>query len=500
VANVSYWLATRGEAAGHPPLDGDRSVDAVVIGGGIVGVTTAYLLRRSGLSVALVEMDHIGAGASGYTTAKLTVGHGLIYRELERLHGEATARAYASANREGLDLIRHIVEDEDIECDLEPRANYVYATSPNDADVVTEEVEACSRVGLPAVEVSDLPLPYPTSAAVRIADQAQFHPVKYLDGLTRRFVDGGGQTFELTRVMEVSEQTAECVVKTDRGTLLAEHVVIATHYPFVDRALLFPRVHPKRSYAIAGVIDESRLPDGMFISCDQPTRSIRTIRDADRTLLMVGGEGHAVGQEPDTEARYGNLEEWARAHFGMSEITHRWSTQDGVSVDRVPYIGTYHGTARVRVATGFGKWGFTNGTIGAKVMTDDILGLPSPFAELYDPKRVTVKASAASFVRENAKVALHFAADRVLHPQRLSLDDLAPGEAAVDRLPLKPIAGYRDEHGRLHKVSAVCTHLKCIVTWNNAERSWDCPCHGSRFDVDGRVIEGPAVKDLDQVD
>jgi nitrite reductase/ring-hydroxylating ferredoxin subunit len=242
------------------------------------------------------------------------------------------------------------------------------------------------------------------------------------------------------------------------------------------------------------------LPHGMYISSDEPTRSLRTIPDGDRTLLMVGGEGHGVGQDPDTKGKYELLEEWARTYFKMDDVPYRWSTQDGVSVDHIPYVGTYHGTKKVRVATAFGKWGFTNGTIGAKVIADDILGVSNPHAELYDPKRLPLKASAPSFARENAKVAAHFAGDRVAHPQRGSLDDLAPGEARVDGLPLRPVAAYRDEQGELHKVSAVCTHLKCIVTWNNAERSWDCPCHGSRFDVEGRVLQGPAVKDLDRVD
>lgn len=498
MTNLSYWVESTPESA-YPRLGGDVSVDAVVAGAGIVGVTTAYLLRRAGLSVALVEMDRVGRGASGYTTAKLTSGHGLIYRELERLHGADTARAYAAANQEGLALIRRIVEQEDIDCDLETRANYVYASAGTTPDEVHEEVEAAIRAGLDVVERSELSLPYPVAAAVGLGDQAQFHPRKYMLALTARFADAGGEVYEQTRVTKV-EDGEPCRVVTPNGVISAEHVVVATHYPFIDRALFFPRVHPKRSYAIAGPIDESLLPDGMFISSDQPTRSLRTIPDGDRTLLMVGGEGHDVGEDTDTESRYRNLEEWAREHFGMSEFPYRWSTQDGVSVDHVPFVGTYHGTQRVRVATAFGKWGFTNGTVGAQVIRDDIVGAPNRFADLYDPKRLPLKASAQSFVQENAKVAARFAGDRVAHPQRGSIEDLGPGEAAVEGGPLSPIAAYRDDAGTLHKVSAVCTHLGCVVRWNNAERTWDCPCHGSRFDFEGRVIQGPAVKDLKRVD
>jgi glycine/D-amino acid oxidase-like deaminating enzyme/nitrite reductase/ring-hydroxylating ferredoxin subunit len=498
VNNVSYWIASTPETA-YPRLDGDVHVDAAVIGAGIVGVTTAYMLRRAGLTVALVEMDRIARGASGYTTAKVTSGHSLIYRELEKSHGSDVARSYARANEEGLALIRRIVEQEDLDCDLETKTNYVYAASEEEAKAIHEEVEAASRAGLSVREVAELDLPYSIAAAVALPDQAQFHPRKYLMALADRFVAAGGSIYEDTRVTDVVEDGV-CRVATAHGELRAEHVVVATHYPFLDRALLFPRVHPKRSYAIAGPVEAARLPDGMFISSDQPTRSLRTIPDGSRTLLMVGGEGHDVGQDSDTEAHYRNLERWAGEQFGMTEVPYRWSTQDGVAVDHVPYIGTYHGSERVRIATAFGKWGFTNGTIGAQVMTDDIVEAPNEFASLYDPKRFPVKASASSFVQENAKVAARFAGDRVMHPQRGSIDALAPGEAVVEGGPLSPVAAYRDESGVLHKVSAVCTHLKCLVRWNNSERTWDCPCHGSRFDYEGRVIQGPAVEDLERID
>jgi glycine/D-amino acid oxidase-like deaminating enzyme/nitrite reductase/ring-hydroxylating ferredoxin subunit len=474
-------------------------VDAVVVGAGIVGVTTAYMLRRAGLKVALLEMDRVAGGASGYTSAKLTSGHNLIYRELAKSHGPDVARSYATANEAGLALIRRIVLQEEIECDIETKTNYVYASAAGDVEPIREEIAAARAAGLDVEEQSALSLPYPVSAAIGLGNQAQFHPRKYLLALAGRFVDAGGEIYEQARVTSL-EEDGDCTVATSEGAIHAEHVVVATHYPFLDRALFFPRVHPKRSYAIAGPVEPSVLPEGMFISSDEPTRSLRTIPDGDRTLLMVGGEGHDVGQDSDTESRYRNLEEWAHENFGMTEFPYRWSTQDGVSVDHIPYIGTYHGTERVRVATAFGKWGFTNGTIGAQVMTDDIVGAQNEFAGLYDPKRLPIKASASSFARENAKVAARFAGDRIAHPQRGSIDDLGSGEAIVDGLPLNPVAAYRDEAGVLHKVSAVCTHLACIVRWNNSERSWDCPCHGSRFDIEGRVIQGPAVKDLKPVD
>jgi len=496
--NVSYWIASTPETD-YPSLASDLDVDVAVIGGGIVGITTAFLLRRAGMDVAVIEMDRLCRGTTGYTTAKVTSGHNLIYKELESARGGEVARLYAWANEAGLALVARLVEEQEIDCDFERKANYAYVESADAAANIESEVEAGIRAGLPMEFVQESSLPYPVAAGARLPYQAQFHPRKYILALAERFVADGGTIFENTRATDVGEKDM-CEVTTSTGKISARHVVVASHYPFIDRALLFPRVHPKRSYAIAGEVDHAVLPDGMFISADQPTRSIRTIRDGERTLLLVGGEGHSVGHEPDTESRYRALEAWAAERFGMDKVVYRWSTQDGTSVDQVPFIGRYRPGSRVYVATAFGKWGLANGTIGAQLIANLIQGTSSPYEELFDPVRFAVQASASKLLMENANVARHFVGDRVLHPQRGALDLLSPGEAAVQDRAANPIAGYRDENGVLHKVSATCTHLYCTVTWNPAELSWDCPCHGSRYDIDGKVIEGPAVKDLRKLD
>jgi glycine/D-amino acid oxidase-like deaminating enzyme/nitrite reductase/ring-hydroxylating ferredoxin subunit len=498
VDTTSYWVHSTAETD-YPTLERDIDVDVAVLGGGIVGITAALLAQRAGLKVALVEMRRIAAGATGYTTAKITSGHSSLYRALERNHGVEATRLYAEVNEAGLEQIARLVEETHIECDFERKANYVYAESESRAKVIVEEAEAASRAGLQCEVVSTTTLPYPVACAVRIENQAQFHPRKYLLTVAHQVVEGGGMLFERTRATGLTEGN-KCEVATSGGTIRASHVVVATHYPYLDRALLFPRVHPKRSYAIAGEVDSSLLPDGMFISIDDSTRSIRTIPDGARTLLMVGGEGHNVGEDHDTEERYRSLETWARERFGMERVEYRWSAQDGVSVDLLPFVGVPWGSKNVFVATGFGKWGIANGTAAAKAIVDGIVGMPSSYADLWDPKRLTLRASLQRAVVENAKVPWHLLVDRVIHPQRRSLEQLAPGEAGIDDLGLAPVAGYRDDTGELHKVSAVCTHMGCMVGWNAAERSWDCPCHGSRFDIDGRVLEGPATKDLKRSD
>ncbi|MDQ3533621.1 MAG: FAD-dependent oxidoreductase [Actinomycetota bacterium] len=497
--NVSYWIDST-DSPDHPPLQGDMEVDVAIIGGGIVGLTAAWLLKRAGKTVAVIEMDRLARGVSGYTTAKVTAGHGLIYQQLASKHGEESASQYARANQLGLELIAQRVKESDIECDFERRPNFVYCESADSADAIKQEVEAARRAGLDVSYVSDLDLPYPIAGAIRLEDQAQFHPSKYLLALAADIPGDGSHVFENSRVTELKEGEP-CEAITDGGRVLATDVIMATHYPFWDRGLFFPRIHPKRSYALAGPIDASVAPEGMYISIDQPTRSIRTIADGDRRLLLVGGNGHAVGQEYDTDSYYSDLESWARERFGLKDITHRWSTHDGVTADMLPYAGTARRSSdHVYTATGFGKWGMTNGTIGATVVCDAILGKDNEFASLFDPHRVTVKASVKKIATENAKVAQHWFGDRVIHPQRGAFNELQPGEASVARVGVSHVAGYRDDDGKLHAVSAVCTHLGCTVTWNPAEKSWDCPCHGSRFDPDGKVLHGPALRDLGHKD
>jgi nitrite reductase/ring-hydroxylating ferredoxin subunit len=329
-----------------------------------------------------------------------------------------------------------------------------------------------------------------------LEDQAQFHPRKYLLRLAEQIEGDGSVVHELTRVTTLHEGSP-CRLETSSGTVASEHVIVATNYPFIDRALMFPRIHPKRSYCVTAPIPREADPEGMYISVDQPTRSIRTIPDGERLLVMVGGNGHGVGQEYETEEQYEDLEEWTRRRFDVDDITHRWSTQDGVSVDSIPYAGTARRSSdSVYTLTAFGKWGFTNGAATAEVVVDSILGRPNRHATLYDPHRLSLKASAPKLAEENAKVAMHFVRDRIAHPQTREFESLRPGEGCVRRVGIENIAASRGRDGMLRTLSARCTHLGCIVSWNPAEQSWDCPCHGSRFDAGGKVIQGPATRDL----
>ena len=491
---TSVWIDTAPDQPEHPTLAGDVLADVAVIGGGIVGITTALLLEEGGARVALVEANRLARGVSAYTTAKVTSQHGAIYSHLRPNHGAEAARTYAEANEAGLAWIAERVERHGIECDLRRRSAFAYVSSSRKRAEIEREVEAAREAGLPADLVDDTPLPYAVGAAVRFRDQAELHPRKYLLGLAEQL---RCEVFEGSRALEL-DHGEECVVTTEGGRVIADQVVLATHYPFLDRALAFPRVHPQRSYAICARI-AGPPPEGMFISSDKPTRSIRAVPVDGEELLLVGGEGHKVGAGGDTEKRYEQLEDFAREHFEVVSVEHRFSTQDGVTVDGLPYVGKLNPlSGRAFMATGFAKWGITNGTAAAMILSDLVLGRENPWASTFDPNRLTLRASAWKLVTENAQVAAHFVGDRVTNPGIGSLDDLEPGEGGIVRVDGQRVAAYRDDDGSVVAVSPTCTHLFCQLNWNGAERSWDCPCHGSRFAPDGVVLQGPAVHGLER--
>jgi glycine/D-amino acid oxidase-like deaminating enzyme/nitrite reductase/ring-hydroxylating ferredoxin subunit len=495
--NESVWIGTGPDQPSYPTLSVQVQADAVVIGGGIVGITTALLLAEGGVDVVLLEANRLARGVSGHTTAKLSSQHGLIYDTLRSRFGTEDARAYGQANQAALEWIARRVRNEGIDCDFRRRPSYTYVTSDSKRSQVEAEARAAAEAGLPATFVEEAPLPYPTAAAVRFDDQAEFHVRKYLLPLAERLSERGGRIFENGQAVEV-DADKPCVVKTPGGRVSADRVVVATHFPFLDRSLAFARIQPQRSYAIVCRIAGSP-PAGMFISGDSPTRSVRAVPLDGEELLLIGGEGHKTGTGGDTREHYHRLEEFARDHWEVDSVEFRWSSQDNTTLDGLPYVGRMiPGNDRVLMATGFAKWGMTNGTAAALVLADLVRGRDNAWAELFDPSRITPLASAPTLLKENAQVGMRFVGDRVTKPGTRSLEQLARGEGDIVRLDGEKVAGYRDEDGELIAVSPRCTHLGCQVNWNAAERSWDCPCHGSRFAPGGEVLHGPAVHRLER--
>ncbi len=492
----SYWVATSPET-GFPPLDGDGRVDVTVIGGGIAGITTAFLLKRAGLTVALLDAGRIVKGATGYTTAKITSLHRLIYRELIDRFGSAKAQQYADANQAGIEMIASLVREHNIPCSFKRKPAYTYAESEDSRDLVAAEVDAARSLHLPAAFVDDVPLPGRTYGAVILENQAQFHPRNYLLLLAGHLPGEGSYIFEMTRALGIEEQDDGVRVRTDQGSLSSDYAVLATHYPIYDRpGSYFARMRASRSYALGIRINEP-FPDGIFINADGPVHSWRSQPAAsDSELVIVTGEAHGTGKVTDTRAHYRRLEEYARSVYLERIVDYHWSAQDYITADRVPYIGPLaEGHDRVFVATGFGKWGMAAGTAAGMILADLIRGRASPWAKVFDPARFgeqpeypgwaqkslqsvggTIEVNASWFDREVATIP--------------------PREGKVIETDGQKVAVYRDGHGTLHTLDPTCMHMACTVAWNNAEKSWDCPCHGSRYDAYGRVIGSPTVKDL----
>src|SRR4051794_7992462 len=502
--NTSLWVDTAPETD-YPVLRAGLHVDVAVLGGGIAGLTTALLLKRDGAKVAVVEAGRVGAGVTAYTTAKVTSLHGIQYQSVESSFGEDGARVYAEANEAGLERVAQFVDELAIDCDWRRKPAYTYAEDDGDRGKIEDEVEAAVRAGLPATFTTDTDLPWTVAAAIRVEDQAEFHPRLYLLALAEEVDGDGSHVFERSRAIAVAGGRERVRVSTTRGELTADQVVVATHFPFLDRGGYFARMHPERSYGLGLYLKRgAKAPQGMYLSTESPSHTVRshpTARGGASTKEMVitGGESHKTGQGGDTAARVARLERWTRERFDVESIEYRWSTQDNMPVDGVPFIGRLAPfQKRLWVATGFMKWGLTNGTAAGMILTDLIGGRDNPWASLFDATRFKPLASAKELVKENANVGVRFVGDHVGRPDVRSVEALAPGQAGIVRRGAGKVAAYREEDGTLHTVSAVCTHLGCQVKWNEAERSWDCPCHGSRFDFTGRVIQGPAVKDLEE--
>jgi glycine/D-amino acid oxidase-like deaminating enzyme/nitrite reductase/ring-hydroxylating ferredoxin subunit len=493
VKHRSLWLDTA-PARDWPRAVPARRYDVAVVGGGITGITTALLLAREGLSVAVIEARRIGAGTTGHTTGKVTSQHRLTYADLARSHGTEGARVYAAASEAGKERIAALV-GEGIECQFRRRPAFVYATSADERQAIEREAETAAELGLPATVTEEAPVPFAVEAAVRFDAQAELHPQRYLLGLAERLERAGGELFERTRVLGVSDGSP-CRVETDSAEVLADRVVIATLLPILDRGLFFARAFPNRSYCIAARIDGDPV-EAMLISAGSPTRSIRSHPETGEELLLIGGEGHHTGSGEARPQRYEQLERFARAHWRVRSIEYGWSAQDYSSADQVPYVGPIHpGADRIQVATGFRKWGMTSGTVAATLIADALTDRENEWAGFFSSTRLGPLGSLPKLVLENGRAGIAFVGERVIRRGTRPIGDLAPGEGGIVAVDGGKVAGYRDEDGDLHAVSARCTHLGCQVRWNAADRSWDCPCHGSRFGVDGDVLEGPAVRPL----
>jgi glycine/D-amino acid oxidase-like deaminating enzyme/nitrite reductase/ring-hydroxylating ferredoxin subunit len=493
---------TPDDTARQSSLAADAQADVCVIGAGIAGLSTAYLLTRAGLSVLVLDAGAPGSGETGRTTAHLSNALDDRYYEIERLFGRDGARLAAESHTAAIDRIEAITSEEEMDCGFERLDGYLFAPPDGDTGELDRELDAARRAGLAGVErVPRAPLPYfETGPCLRFPRQGQIEPLRYLAGLARAVEKRGGRLVLGTAAVKVEGGSAPRVRTAPGAWVHAGAVVVATNAPILDELVTDLVQAAYRTYVIAARVDRGAVPKALYWDTLDPYHYVRlTSAGNDGELLVVGGEDHRTGQEDDGEDRFARLEAWARQRFPMRETAFRWSGQVLEPADGLAFIGPAPTSApNLYIATGDSGQGMTHGTIAGLLLTDLILGRTHEWARLYCPSRPRPYGT-LDFVRENAKTLVQYG-DWLTPGEAGSAADIPPGEGAIVRRGLIKLAVHRDASGVLHERVAICTHLGCIVQWNSTEETWDCPCHGSRFDPKGQVLSGPAFQPLAEPD
>jgi glycine/D-amino acid oxidase-like deaminating enzyme/nitrite reductase/ring-hydroxylating ferredoxin subunit len=471
-----------------------------VVGAGISGLTTAYLLQREGKAVAVIDAWDVGAGESGRTTAHLTAVLDDRFFRLEKVFGEDGARLAAESHRFAIDLIESIVNEENIACDFERLDGYLAALSSDQEKDLEKEIGACNRVGFTNAElVLQVYLPHiKAGPALRFPAQATFNIARYIAGLASIFQMRGGRIFTNSRVTEIKGGDNPYVITEDGCRISAQSVVVATNTPVNDWVTMHTKQAAYRTYVVAFQVPANTYSSFLLWDMQDPYHYARIVRGGADDFLVVGGEDHKTGQANDAETRYRKLEAWTRRHFDMlGPVAYRWSGQVMEPVDHLGFIGRNPMDKNVYIVTGDSGNGMTHGTLAGKLITDLIQGRENPWEKIYDPARKSLQTT-STYIKENANFVGCMISDWVSPAEMSHASEIPLNEGAIMRKGLSKVAVFRDEDGALHECSAVCTHLGCVVQWNRGEKSWDCPCHGSRFDTDGNVLNGPAIKSLEK--
>ncbi|MDY0408256.1 FAD-dependent oxidoreductase [Virgibacillus soli] len=495
----SYWLQST-KIPSFPKLDQTiKDIDVGIVGGGITGLTAAYLLAKENKKVALIDAGNFLGGTTGHTTAKVTAQHGVIYDELMQHFGKEKAALYFQAQVDAMEMIKNHCNTLDIFCDLTEQDAYIFATTDDGVHKLEKEAKAYEELGIDGELTNEMPLDISYKIALVMKNQLQYHPVKYLVGLLKECERYGVQFYENTVAVDVEFNKNPAIITREGERIYCRNVIVASHFPFYDGQGFYPtRMYAERSYVL-GVKTNMPYPGGMYINAESPSRSVRSVSYKGEDIWLIIGENHKTGQGKDTLAYYEALEQFAEKNFGIKQFLYRWSTQDLITLDKLPYVGNItKAQNNVFVATGYRKWGMTNGTIAAKILTDQILDQENPYSELFTPSRFQADPALKEFTKVNADVAKHLIKGK-LEYTKAKLDELQQDEATITRINGKRAGAYRDQEGQVYIVNTTCTHLGCEVEWNEGERTWDCPCHGSRFSYTGEVVEGPAKRPLEKL-
>lgn len=514
----SYWISSieKMNKKKFSQIDQNYSADVCIIGAGLTGLSTAYYLSKKGLKVIVLDKSKIGTKTSGHTTAKITLNHGLIYEYLIKTFGIDFASKYYLSNKQAISNIKKIIDMENINCDFEYQDNYIYTTDENNVFKINNEIEAINLIenyltknidfnlknsSINPQFVKKCGLPFKISGAIQTCNQAQFHPIKYMYGLADSINYNGGLIFTNSLVTDVNRKNDEYEVLANDFIIKSKYVVLASHFPFISfPGFYFSKMYQVTSYAIGIEIDDNTL-NGMYITDSEPTLSFRTAKlDNDKRLLIIGGGNHKCGFSPESRDIFGYkyLENEIQKYYPNSKIMYKWNTRDCITLDKVPYIGKFSSLMpNAFVATGFNKWGMTLSNVSANIISDSILGKENSYADIYNSKRLHPIKNKEEVKNEVKQVFKSFVQNRIQIP-REDLSNIKNDNGGIIKTDGYTVGIYKDKSGNIYAINPTCTHLGCLLTWNNIDKTWDCPCHGSRFDYTGKNLYDPAFRDLER--
>ncbi|MCR1952779.1 MULTISPECIES: FAD-dependent oxidoreductase [unclassified Clostridium] len=460
-------------------LKGDIEVEAVVIGAGITGLLTAYMLKERGVDVIVIDRGKILNGNTKNTTAKITIQHNIIYDKLIKEFGEDNAKKYAKANQLAIETYQEIIDSNNIDCDFEREDAYVY--SLDKPEKIENEYEAAIKIGIDAELVDEIELPFKIAKAVKFKNQAQFNPVKFLNYIAKELV-----IYEDTKALDIKEDT----VITNHGNIKAKSIVVATHFPIINTpGYYFMRMHQEREHLIA--LKDAQIIHGMYVDENEGGYTFRRYED----LLILGGISKRTGDN-ELGGSYDKLRDLANKLYPNSIEKYNWSAQDCMTSDGIPYIGIYSKEMpNVYVATGFNKWGMTSSMVSAIIISDMIVGVDHDFYDIFSPSRFDMSASIKNLVKDGFETTYNFIAQKIHIPMQ-TIEHVNNGEGEIVIYNGEKVGVYKDESGEVYTVSTKCPHLGCELKWNADDLSWDCPCHGSRFDYKGNLLDSPSIKEL----
>lgn len=492
----SYWVETTIKPK-FPKLEKNINTDVCIIGAGITGIMTAYMLLNKGLKITLIDKGEICSGVTENTTAKITSQHGLIYNYLDVTFGTEFARLYLESNQKAIDIIENIIKKEKIDCDFQKIDNYIYTCKDEYIKKIEDEVRTVKKLGIQAELVEKTKLPFKIKAGIKFPNQAKFHPLKYLYKIVEILSNNEVEIYTNSIVQDVNRKNEGYEITTETNNIKAKYVVMATHYPIKNfPGLYFLKMYQDRFYAIA-IEARAKLDYEMYISAETPVTSFRTIND---DLLIIGGEDHKTGDNSkNLDMCYKNLETYAKEIYPSMKVKYRWATQDCVSLDKVPYIGDFSKIMpNFYIATGYKKWGMTTSHVAGKIISDKILNIKNKYEEIYRATRMQILKNYKETGNMLKQTIYSLAINKIKMP-KYKYEDMEKDSGGIVEYKDKKIGIYKDNEGKIYAVRPYCKHLGCELSWNNLEKTWDCPCHGSRYDYYGNLISEPATENLDRI-